>query len=181
MNDGLIPNRYAKALYKFALENNGANDVYAQTKMLAHNLAVTEGMAKAIENPFLAQPEKEKVLLAASGADSDGCLGKFFKLVFSHGREAMLLPMAIAYGKLYRDANGISQVSITTAAALQESEMKKIRGYVQSYLSNRKIEYTETVDPSLIGGFTVKVDSLLLDASISCELRNLRLKLLSNK
>ncbi|MBO8476635.1 MAG: F0F1 ATP synthase subunit delta, partial [Bacteroidetes bacterium] len=39
----------------------------------------------------------------------------------------------------------------------------------------------EIVNPSLIGGFTIKVDSLLLDASISNELRNLRLKLLSRK
>ena len=52
---------------------------------------------------------------------------------------------------------------------------------VQSYLSGKKLEYTEAVDASLIGGFTVKVDSKLLDASISNELRKLRLKLLSNK
>ena len=59
--------------------------------------------------------------------------------------------------------------------------MAKIKDSVQSYLSGKKLEYTEAVDASLIGGFTVKVDSKLLDASISNELRKLRLKLLSNK
>lgn len=181
MNDGLIPNRYAKALYKFAVGQKDAGDVYAGTSLLVKSYMSEPGLAKAVENPFLPVADKVRVLLAASGAAAGKSLEKFFKLVLSHGRESLLLQMALAYGRIYREANGISQVEITTATEFPEPDMKKIRDYVQSCLSGRKLEYNETVDPSLIGGFTVKVDSLLLDASISNELRNLRLKLLSRK
>ncbi len=181
MNDGLIPNRYAKALFKYASEQGVAESVYAQSQQLASNFGSVGGMVKAVENPFLPQSDKEKVLLAASGADPDGCLGKFFKLVFSHGREAFLLPMALAYGRMYRSANAISQVEITTATELPDAELKKIQNYVVSYLGESKPEYTVKVNPELIGGFTVKVDSKMLDASLGTELRNLRLKLLSKK
>ncbi len=181
MNDGLIPNRYAKALYKFALEQNDADGVYAETAALVKSYMSEPELAKAVENPFLPVADRTKVLLAASGAVAGKSLDKFFKLVFNHGRESMLLQMALSYGKFYRSANGISQVEITTATKFPESDLEKIRKYVQSCLGGRKLEYDETVDNSLIGGFTVKVDSLLLDASISNELRNLRLKLLSRK
>ena len=40
------------------------------------------------------------------------------------------------------------------------------------------LEISQTIDPSLIGGFTVKIDDYLLDASVSNELKQLRLNLL---
>lgn len=181
MNEGLIPNRYAKALYEFAFEQKAADSVYAETQRLAASFAMQRDLAKAVENPFLSLDDKENLLLAASGAAPTGCLVKFFKLVFSRGRESMLPSMALAYGKLYRKANNIAQVAITTASPLPKESMAKIKDSVQAYLRGKKLEYTEAVDASLIGGFTVKVDSKLLDASISNELRKLRLKLLSNK
>ena len=42
------------------------------------------------------------------------------------------------------------------------------------------MEYSQRVDPDLIGGFVINIDNEQLDASISNELKQLRLKLLSN-
>lgn len=42
------------------------------------------------------------------------------------------------------------------------------------------MEYHHRVDPSLIGGFTVTINNEKLDASVADELKQLRLKLLSN-
>ena len=89
--------------------------------------------------------------------------------------------MALAYGKKYREANRISQVEIVTASELPAGSVDSIRKTVQAHLGDRTLEYRERVEPSLIGGFTVRVDSQLLDASMSNELRKLRLKLLSKK
>lgn len=43
------------------------------------------------------------------------------------------------------------------------------------------MEYSERVDPELIGGFVVNIDNERLDASVSNEFKQLRLKLLSNQ
>lgn len=181
MNEGLIPNRYAKALFKFAAGQNEVESVYGETKKLVENYLAEPAIAKAVENPFLSYADKEKVLLAAAEAAPERSLDKFFKLVFSRGRESLICQMALAYGKMYREANGIRQVEITTASALPAKDLDKIKATVQAYLGNGRLEYKECVDAGLIGGFTVKVDSRLLDASISSELRKLRLKLLSKK
>ena len=89
--------------------------------------------------------------------------------------------IVLAYGRKYREANGILQVVITTAAVLSDAAMEKIKASVQACFVGKKLEYRTVVDADLIGGFTVKVDSQLLDASMSNELRKLRLKLLSKK
>lgn len=181
MNEGLIPNRYAKALYQYASAQGQSASVYEQTARLADSYGRESKLAKAVENPFLSVADKTGLLLAASGAEQEGCLDKFFRLVFSHGRETLMLSMALAYGKKYREANRISQVEIVTASELPAGSMDSIRKTVQAHLGDRTLEYRERVEPSLIGGFTVRVDSQLIDASMSNELRKLRLKLLSKK
>ena len=88
MNEGLIPNRYARALYRYSRDCGDADTVYAQTCRLADSFLRVDGIASAAENPFLALADKEALLLAAAGAPGDGTLSKFVKLVYAHGREA---------------------------------------------------------------------------------------------
>jgi F0F1-type ATP synthase delta subunit len=61
---------------------------------------------------------------------------------------------------------------------LPDDKLSQIIEVVQHQLEGKTIERTVTVDKDLIGGFTVQVDSMVLDASIKNELKKLRLKLL---
>ena len=72
MNDGLIPNRYAKALYKFAIEEKASEEVYLQMKRLSESYEALPELKKTVDNPFLPVADREKVLLSASGAEKDG-------------------------------------------------------------------------------------------------------------
>ncbi|MGN0212333.1 MAG: ATP synthase F1 subunit delta [Muribaculaceae bacterium] len=181
MNEGLIPGRYAKALYKFACEQGESDAVYARMKMLTASFDAQPALRKAVENRFLPSADKEKVLLTAASAPAKAgdCLAKFIQLVIGHNREDYMREIALAYQRLYRDANGIAQVEIVTAHKLDDDQLEKIVAVVRQQLAGKKIEQTQRVDAGLIGGFVVKVDSLLLDASIKNELKKLRLKLLS--
>ena len=179
MNDGLIPNRYAKALYKHACEVGEAAEVYGQMKSMAQCFAQVEGLKATIDNPFIAIDDKERLLLKVSGAQKDGSLDKFIFLVDKHSRITMMHAMALAYVKLYREACGISQVEIVTACELPEKQIKEITATVEKYLDGRSLEISTSIDPDLIGGFVVKVDSVILDASVKNELKKLRLKLRS--
>lgn len=180
MNEGLIPGRYAKALYKYALEQGESDAVYIQMQNLAESYASAPALKKAVENPFLPLADKEKVLMAACGAKRGGCIAKFINLVIGHNRENFMRDIALAYQRIYRQAGGIAQVEIVTASKLGVNNVKKIVKVVERLLVGKKIEQTERVDESLIGGFVVRVDSLLLDASIKNQLKKMRLKLLSN-
>ena len=50
---------------------------------------------------------------------------------------------------------------------------------VKKQLGGKTIELTKKVNPDLIGGFTVDVDSRVLDASVKNQLEKLRLKLIN--
>lgn len=46
--------------------------------------------------------------------------------------------------------------------------------------TDKTLEFVYEIDPSIIGGFILRVDSMQLDASVNSELKKLRLKLLNS-
>lgn len=178
MITGLIPHRYAKALYKYALESNTTAAVYAEMKDVIESFVGNPGLEKVLSNPFVDRADKEKLLLAAAGKNPDDDYRRFVKLILDHKREELALLMALAYRDLYRKENKISQVRITTAVKLPDADIAKMKALVEKSFKDMTFEYTEAIDPDLIGGFVIDVDSTRMDASISNELEQLRQNLL---
>lgn len=178
MVSGLIPHRYAKALYKYALESNKASDVYEEMKHVVNSFQHNPELEKVLSNPYVEAADKEKVLLSAAGEAPGEDYRRFVKLILDHKREEFAYLMALAYRDIYRKENNISQVMITTAAELPAAEMAKLRAVVENSFKDTKFEYSSQVNPDLIGGFVIDVDSTRMDASVSGELAQLRQNLL---
>lgn len=180
MNDGLIPRRYAKALLKFACEKGQDKALYALMKTLSTSFAEQPDLCRVINNPFVPAESKIQLLTTASGAKADGtCFDDFLKLLVRNNRIGMAREIALAYLSIYRKANNIFKVDITTASQFPADEMMRLKELIERHVDGATVEYHETVDPELIGGFTVNIDSERLDASVKNELKQLRLKLLS--
>ncbi len=179
MNDGLIPNRYAKALYKLSQERGDTAAVYQEMKQLDVAYASESGLKKAVNNPFLPVADKLKLLCAASGGKLDSTSARFMELVIKNNRIDFLRSIALAFMRQYRELNGIAKVEVVTATQLGDDEINDIVDVVKEQLGGKTIELTKSVNPDLIGGFTVDVDSRVLDASVRSQLEKLRLKLLS--
>ncbi|MBR1552016.1 MAG: ATP synthase F1 subunit delta [Muribaculaceae bacterium] len=177
MSDGLIPRRYAKALYKLAVENGDATEIYEQLKQLDFRYAAIDELKRAVLNPYIPDEDKGRALLEAAGARPGSSLDKFLLLVIRNNRATFLRKIALAYVAIYRAEHNIAKVEIATASELPQEEVNSILEVVKKRLGNMTLEVERSIDPSLIGGFTVKVDDILLDASIKNELKTLRLKL----
>lgn len=180
MNEGLIPRRYAKALYMYALDKHVDEKIYQMMKTLASNFEQQSALQDVLSNPYVAIADKKKLLTTAAGASSDDTVySDFLKLLEENRRLDMARGIAIAYMDIYREANKIYDVKLVSAALLTDAEYGRLRSLVQQHLHGGTMEFTESVDPSLIGGFTVSVGNERIDASVSNELKQLRLNLLS--
>ena len=180
MDNGLIPHRYAKALYKFALEHGSDARVYDEMKEVIASFQSDPRLAKVMANPYVGRKEKAEVLKAAAGDKVENDYLGFIKLILDKRREIYALQMALAYRDIYRKANRISQVKITTAVKLPDAEIKKLKDLVSNSFKGTTLEFSEAVNPDLIGGFVIDVDDSKMDASISNEIEQLRLNLLSH-
>ena len=116
MDNGLIPHRYAKALYKFALEHGTAEAVYEEMKNVISSFQENPRLSKVLANPFVDNSEKYELLKAAAGDKVENDFLGFVKLILSNRRESYALQMALAYRDIYRKANKISPKSLFTSS-----------------------------------------------------------------
>lgn len=178
MNEGLIPRRYAKALYKYAQEHQCTQQVYADSQRLEEAFATHPALSKALSNPALSVKEKEQLLVAAAGTDAGTAILRFINLVILNHREAYFRAAMLDYQEVYRKENNMARVTITTAAPVSDEIVTRIKNLLKTQL-DKELEFVYLTDPALIGGFVLRVESMQLDASIQNELKKLRVKLLN--
>lgn len=179
MDNGLIPRRYAKALYKFAAAHGNAEKVYDEMKVVESSFAASPDLQKTLANPFVSKADKSALLKAAAGDKVENDYLGFIDLLLEMKREEFARLIALAYIDLYRRENKISQVKITTASELPAAEMNKLRNMVSKAFAGRSLEVATDVNPELIGGFVVDVDDVRMDASLGNEIEQLRLNLIT--
>jgi len=182
MNNGLIPARYAKALYDFAAENGDDNKIFTLAQALIDAFKAEPGLCKVMSNPFVTAADKTKLLDTAAGPDAkgDAVWNRFIALLVENGRIDAVRDIALAYTRLYRERHNIRLVTVTSAAPLDAAEEQRLKALIQKHLGEATMEYNKAIDPDLIGGFTVSIDNEKLDASIANELRQMRQTLLNN-
>ena len=178
MDKGLLPRRYAKALYKFALDKGQTKEVYTVMQSIADAFVSNPDMQSVMSNPFVPQTEKHSLLTTAAGGKNE-ILDDFVKLMIKNNRIDIFRLVALEYIGLYRRENNIYHVEITSAAALGSADRTRLTSMVERNLeTGATAECSFDVDPNLIGGFVVNIDNRRLDASVSNELKELRLSLI---
>ena len=197
MNEGLIPKRYAKALYKFACEKRADLGLYRIMGTLGRSFADNPTLDSTVANPFVGDKEKIGLLKTAAAIEAARQTGKlaseadggneakvievysdFLALLTANKRLPMAAAIARAYCDIYRKENRIYKVTVVSAAPLEAPEEGRLTRLIESHLNGGKMEAVFATDPGLIGGFTVDIDNERLDASVKNELKQLRLKLL---
>ena len=203
MDKGLIPRRYAKALFEVAADRGVDKGIYGLMQTLTASFAAQPQLCPTIANPFIEVADKVKLLTEAAGLGAtkdikegkegkegkDSAMGTsataatfsdFLKLLAENKRLDLARDIALAYIDIYRKAHRIYRVEIASAAPMQPAERKRLETVITKHIPGGTMEYDYSVDPSLIGGFTVTVNSERLDASVASALKQLRLDLIQN-
>ena len=180
MNEGLIPRRYAKALYKVAVERKCDSRMYLLMQNLATAFAASADLRSLIANPFVGNNDKTAALTAAAQAAADDTtFADFLKLLIQNRRIDLCEAVANAYVALYREEMNIRRVEVISAAPLDPTVENRIKSVIEEHLHGATMEFTAKVDPDLIGGFIITVDNERLDASLRNRLKEIRLNLLN--
>ena len=110
-------------------------------------------------------------------------LRRFLLLLRQRRHWAMLPAIMRRFDEVMADVEGLIGVRLTTA---REHSAAHEREWIRETLKNlitmekrQRVELAKHIDPSLIGGFTMRVKDLAVDASVKGWLRQLRLRLTS--
>lgn len=172
MNEGLIARRYALALLRVAQKYDVAEEMYQKMKVFEQNYISHPDLHRALLNPVLSPRDKEQLLTIAIGIEPGTWYIRAVRLLIKNHREGYIRMICLMYQKLYRKVYQIERVKIITAVPLSSEMLERIQKMVQKNVSH-SIEFVEKVDPSIIGGFVLRMNSKQLDCSVSGELKKI--------
>jgi F-type H+-transporting ATPase subunit delta len=179
MKGSLAAKRYAKSLLSLALEQGSVDAVHADMKLLSQGVSDSNELKNLLTNPIVKSDKKVAILSEIFKGKISELSDKFIALVTSKGREALLPSIAQAYEEAYRAHKNISTVEVTSAIALSEDQKKKILA-IAAKQGVENAEVIERVDPSLIGGFVMRMGDQQIDASISNRINTMKQELIKN-
>ncbi|MBR5043147.1 MAG: ATP synthase F1 subunit delta [Bacteroidales bacterium] len=143
MNSGAISKRYATALLRLTLDKGSGEKVCAQVLEILHD-------PSSLPSPL--EPD----------------LKRFITLLVKNGRTEYLKLIFRTFVDLYCQSAGLAHVQLTSAVPSPELEQR-----VKAELERRtagKVLLESEVDPSLIGGYRVEFNGIMMDASVRRQL-----------
>ena len=180
MNNPRLANRYAKSLLDLASEQNSLEAVWTDVQFLTRICKGSPDFVQMLQSPVLNSDKKLSVLKAVTENSVSPLTTLFLKLLVEKTRESNLTQILSAFQEQYYILKKIYKVKFTSAHEVSEGLQNEIKRKIQVAKNLENIEWEAAVDPSLIGGFKMQLNDLLIDASISHDLKDIQRQFMNN-
>ncbi|MDD6051820.1 MAG: ATP synthase F1 subunit delta [Clostridiales bacterium] len=164
---------YADALFSLALETNTVYDTLMALKEMRNGIYATQGAMDLLASPSIPKDERCAVLEKAFGDVEPAHVMSFVGVLVQHGHIRELDDCLQAYTELHDEYCRLSTAYVTSAIELTAKEKAELTEKL-SRKFQRTIHLECAVDPSLLGGLVVRVDSKVIDGSLKHRLHEIK-------
>ncbi|MEA3495838.1 MAG: ATP synthase F1 subunit delta [Bacteroidota bacterium] len=172
--------RYATALLEDAKERKNLEIVFANANLFLKVVTENRELAVLLKNPTI-QSQKKYVILKKIFKDNfEKITIDFIKIVVDNKRETLIVDIFESFTSLYRTEKGILEAEVVSVIKLEKNILEDIKSYIKRTSNCKDVNLSNTIDSSLIGGFSLKYDNMLLNASIENRIKNLEKHLLKD-
>ena len=166
-----IARPYAEAVYGRAEETDKLELWTEMLGLLSAAVSAPE-VAALIDNPLLPPERVQELMLEIGGGHLDEEGQNLVKLLVRNDRLSLLPDIATLYERLKRERQGLLQVQVTSAYALNQAQKEALAEVLKERLE-RDIEISDEKDPDLIGGIVIRAGDLVIDGSVRGQLHKL--------
>lgn len=166
--------RYAKGLMQFATEINQAQQINQEMIDLKNSLNNSRELVQFLNSPVM-DSKRKNAIAKEIFKDFSQPAQNFIQLVINQGRGGYLKEIAVQYNYLYNSLNNIRKAEVVSAVQLDDAMVQEIVDQAkQSMGEGYSYEIENKIDPSLIGGFILRVGDKQVDGSVKAKLNRLR-------
>jgi F-type H+-transporting ATPase subunit delta len=169
-----VAGRYASALFDLAKETSKISEVEGDLVKFQALLDESSDLVRMVRSPVIAADDQAKALGAVMDkAGIGGLAANFLKLIAKNRRLFAAADMIKAFRALSAKARGEVAAEVTSAVALNASQMAALKDTLKASVG-KDVTLNTRVDPSLLGGLVVKIGSRMIDSSLKTKLQNLK-------
>jgi F-type H+-transporting ATPase subunit delta len=179
MKGTIVASRYAKSMLELSIEKNILDRVNNDMVQLSEICAESEDLLAVLNNPTINAIKKSEVFTAIFKGKIEDVSLDFIHLITKNSRETLLPLIAHSFTKLYKVNKNILDVELISAVVLDDATKSKIMDKVKAKFEGSRIQLTEKIDESILGGFIVKIGDQQIDSSVASQITNLKSILLN--
>jgi F-type H+-transporting ATPase subunit delta len=165
--------RYATALLSQAEEKGQVQAILADMERIAETLSVSHDLRAVLRSPVVKIEDKQKVMARVFASASQETKN-LLNLLANNKRVALLGQVAEAFLELQRKAQGIQAAKVISAAPLTKELEAQIIQKAKDMSGSNTIELTAEINPSIMGGFILRVGDLEYNASIANQFQKIK-------
>jgi F-type H+-transporting ATPase subunit delta len=175
LNKNKIANKYAKALFDTSLETNNLDIVEDNLHNLSEIMNNSNELKQITINPLLAKSDKLNCLTEiAKKADYCQTTINFLKTLATNNRLFVLPNIIEEFDNLKIQKSNKILVYVSTAKELNKKQEKELIKNLEKSL-NKEVIIDYRIDPKILGGLSIKLDTYMLDDSLKNKLKYLEL------
>jgi F-type H+-transporting ATPase subunit delta len=167
--------RYARALFELALEAKSVDAVRADLEKFDAMISESADLHRLVRSPVFGAEEQGKALAAViAKAGIGGLAANFLKLITANRRLFSVRDMIRDFRKLVAKWKGEVTAEVTAAEKLSDTHIEALKSALMSITGEKAIDLNVKIDPSIIGGLTVKLGSRMVDSSLRTKLNAIK-------
>ena len=173
MRTSKVAKRYAQGLLDFTQESGSTTSVFSEMKDVVKVMNESKELNSFFATPFI--DSKKKIAAANEIFRNFSPVAKnLITLVIRQGRETQMKNIAQEFINKVEDLHGIQRVSLTTATALSDQNVRQILSSSGLVNGDRQSDLKMNVNPDILGGYILRVGDQQVDASVKTKLNSLR-------
>ena len=168
-----LAGRYASALFDLARDQRQIDSVESSLDALNQALLDSKDFAELVDSPILSREEAGKAFAAiAPQLGLDPITTNFLGVLARNGRKNQVRAVIRAFRRLAAEHRGETVAEVVTARPLNDDQISQLKQQLRARVG-RDVNIDAQVDPSILGGIVVKLESQRIDASIRTKLNRL--------
>ena len=168
-----ISTRYAKAFMEFAESKNSLEQASDDMIMLEDTLSKSKDLKIVLKSPVISMDKKESIIKEIFAEKVDPLTLDFILFVNKKNRENLLFDISKRYNEIRNIKLNRVEAEVVSSVDFS-NEQKNLMLQELKALSNKEVIPSFKKDETLIGGFTVKINDTVIDASVKQQLKKLR-------
>ena len=165
--------RYAKAVLQQANDSKSADGVFQDMETVTATLEASKELRLMLKSPVVKLDAKKEALLKIFSGQSEATKD-LIKVLVANKRTDILGNVAESFIHLRNEARGMKTAHVTTAVAITDGLESQVLAKVKELTGSENVILKNEVDPSIIGGFVLRVGDLQYNASIANQLGNIK-------
>lgn len=176
MSVSRIAVRYAKPILELAEEKKVLDKVKDDMENFVGICNENRDFTLMLDSPIIPHLKKASILEKLFKGKVNALTLQSFDLITRKNRESILYDVAKEFLVLYNIKKGLQEVSVTSSVKLDAAQRKEFEKLAKG-ITGKSPVLEEKVDPSIIGGYVLKVGDRQIDQSVSGQLKEIKLKL----